>query len=363
MGQPTLPDLPGAAGARIESVRGIPVVVDFGDPAGEYHTTRTGVAVYPSRERVVLEVAGGDRTDWLHNLVTQDVKAITQGHGAYSFALDAKGRIQMDFNILVADRCIRIDLDRRWVERALAHFSRYIITEDVSLIDRSGDLERISLLGGDLKRLAEMLGVGSFRRMAPLEFTTVRLGGGEVWAVRHDFAGIPGLELHVPTELAGACWKAVCEAGRPMGLRPVGRTAVRTLQIEAGIPLYGEDMDETVLPAETPVLDRAVSFTKGCYLGQEIVARMRTHGQVSRRMVGLRLADLPGAPLPLKLLTAEGKPAGRLTSVCLSPAVGAVVGLGYLEADRAVPGQRVRVAADSPLEAEVTSLPFRPSET
>jgi glycine cleavage system aminomethyltransferase T len=192
-------------GARITPVRGLPVVTDFGDPTGEYHAARDAVAVYPALERGTVRIAGRDRIDWLHNLITQNVKTLQVGQGAYSFALDPKGRIQMDLNVFKTDDNLRLDLDRRCITQALEYFDRYIFAEDVSITDRTADFDRIALLGPRLKDLAEKLALPSVGHMPPLTFTTIEMAGQPVLAVRHDFAAVPGLELHVPSSHTPAC--------------------------------------------------------------------------------------------------------------------------------------------------------------
>jgi len=345
-------------GAQLARVGGVEVVDRFSEPALEYKTAREAVALYPAHERALLEVGGRDRVDWLHNLLTNDIKALSPGRGCYSFALDSRGRILMDLNVLADEEVIRIDIDRSLVPKALAHFDRYTFSEDVTIHDASDETDRLFLLGAGLEQLSEAIGIRDALGCEPLGVTLMSLHGIPVRAVRHGTFGLPALELHVPAERAADGWMFLTKAGESVGLRPIGWRTMRTLRIEAGVPVYGRDIDESVLPAETNQLERAVSFTKGCYIGQEIVARMKTHGSVARRMVGLRLMDAPLEMPHDKLLLAEGKAVGRLTSACESPAVGGPIALAYLSAKWATAGRRVQVASDPPVEAEVVELPF-----
>ncbi len=347
------------AGAHLVSADDIERVERFSKPALEYEAARERAAIYPAQDRGLLEIAGRDRVDWLHNLLTNDIKSLSPGQGCYSFALDNRGRILMDFNVLADEEAFWIDLDRTLIPKALAHFDRYTFCEDLAFSDRSDQTVRFFLLGSQLQGWAEAIGAGAVLDQELLGITKITLDGVPVRAVRHDVAGLPAIDLHVPSEQAVACWRSLMKAGQAFGVRPIGSRTLRTLQIEAGIPVYGQDIDETVLPAETNQLERAVSFTKGCYIGQEIVARMKTHGSVARHMVGLRLRKAPSQLPSEKLLLAEGKAVGRLTSACDSPAVGDVIALGYLTTPWATPGQYVRVASDPPVEAEVVPLPFR----
>jgi folate-binding protein YgfZ len=241
--------------------------------------------------------------------------------------------------------------------------------------------------------------------MPALASLPVALAGKHRLLVRHDFAGVFGVELYIDTADVADCWKRLLEIGHPVGLRPVGWQTVNVLRIEAGIPRYGHDIDEDILPAETHQVDRAVSYTKGCYLGQEVVERMRSHNVIANHLVGLRftgqaIADIlnpvaafgasyPGALTPAGrsaigavaaglsagrsvdgaagaqersaplVLKAGQTDVGRVTSVCESPAAKGWIGLGYARSANSTPGTRLTTATEPPIEAEVVPLPFR----
>ena len=349
----------GQAGARFAEVRALAVVTDFGDPLAEYAAATTAVGLYPVLDRALIEVAGADRAWWLHNLVTNDIRHLLSGDGNYTFAVSVKGRILMDFNVLARQDSFWLDADRRQVAAALTHFDIYIITEDVRACDLSAAYARMLLLGPKAAALAAQLHAPHAAAMSELGSTTVDLAGRPALLFRHDLADLLGLELCVPAEAAVEAWLALLEIGQSVGLRPIGRVAVRTLQIESGIPVWGEEIDGDVLPAETLQLQRAVSFDKGCFVGHEVIERMRSRRALSRKLVGLRLARLPAegsTPVPLKV---AGKTVGRLMSFCHSPAVGSPIGLGYLATTYAEPGMVVAAATDPPIDAEVVPLPFR----
>ncbi len=347
-----------SAGASFDDVRGVRVAADFGDVRAEYGAALEGAALYDARERGLIELTGGDRAAWLHNLVTNAVKTLRPGEGNYAFATDVKGRILFDFNVLVLDDRIWLDVDRRLIEKAMTHADRYLIMEDAKLTDRGDAFARIALLGPRAAQVVAQLGAPHAPAMASLGSTMVTLLDKPRRLVRNDFAGTFGVELYVEAENAAACWRHLLELGQPAGLRPIGRTAVHVLRVEAGIPVCGEDIDDTVLPAETRQIERAVSYVKGCYLGQEVVERMRSHGALARTLVGLRFEGDPTIQ-PGAALQVDGTSAGRLTSVCRSFALSAVVGLGYLKTAHAQAGTRVFTESEPPAEAEVVCLPFR----
>lgn len=344
--------------ANFADFSGVRVAVDFGDPAAEYAAAVSGAALYDARERGLVEVTGRDRADWLHNLVTNTVKDLQPGSGRYAFALNVKGRILFDCNLLVEKDAIWLDLDRRAVAGALAHFDKYVITEDVTVSDRSDEFVRVALLGPKALDLADALGASQVRRMASLDSVSVTVADQPRRMLRHDAAGVLGLELFLERDDALGCWRHLLEIGRSVNLTPIGRSAFHTLRIEAGIPVYGQDIDDTVLPAETRQIERGISFTKGCYLGQEVVERMRTRGSLARQLVGLRFAGRQVPQVPVALQVGE-KEAGRLTSACWSPALEAVIGLGYLKTAHANPGTVVATAPPDLAAGEVVSLPVR----
>jgi folate-binding protein YgfZ len=345
------------AGGRLIEVGTASVVSDFGAPKAEYDDALQAAGLYDARDRGLIEITGNDRASWLHNLVTNAVKTLRPGEGNYAFATNAKGRILFDGNIVVLADRIWFDVDRRYAAKALAHFDRYIITEDVSVRDRSDEYCRMTLLGPRAADIAGALGATQARVMASIGSTTVPLVGKQRLLVRNDFAGVLGLELYVESADAAACWQRLLEIGRPV-IRPVGQAAVDVLRIEAGIPVYGQDIDEETLPAETQQLERAVSFSKGCYLGQEVVERMRSRGALARKLVGLKLSGTGGVH-PGNALNVDGVEVGRLTSLCESYAAGGTIGLGYIKSSHAVPGTVLTVESTPAVSASVHVLPFR----
>lgn len=347
-----------AAGGRWVDTGEDRIIADYGDPRAEYDTALNGVGIYDARRRGLIEVTGNDRASWLHNLVTNVVKTLQPGDGNYAFATNAKGRILFDCNILIRPDAIWLDIDRRLIAKVLAHLERYLITEDVHLANRSDEFCRIALLGPGVTEVATMLGAAHANNLPSLGSIAVLLADKPRLTVRHDFAGVRGLEFFVEQADAVACRQELLEIGQPI-IKPVGHAAVEVLRIEAGIPVYGQDIDEEVLPAETQQIERGISFVKGCYLGQEIVERMRSRQVLARTLVGFRLARGTIGIRSGIGLSADGANVGRLTSACESYAVGGGIGLGYVKTSHAAPGTHLQVESVTPIEVEVAALPFR----
>lgn len=349
-----------SAGAAFTERGGVRVPAQFGRGEGEYKAALSGAALHDRTYRGLIEVTGADRAAWLNNLVTNVIQTLRPGDGNYAFGLNAKGRILFDANMLVLPDAIWLDVERSCVPAMLPHLDRYVITEDVHVADRSDTFARLGLLGPRVASILAALGATNAPAMAQLQHGVLPLGGKHRPFVRHDLAGVFGVELYVHADDAAACWSRLLEIGKPVGLQPVGLAAVQALRIEAGIPWWGDDIDDDVLPAETRQTERGVSFTKGCYLGQEVVERMRSRGALARTLVGVRIdADAPPPSCPARL-HAAGADVGRLTSVCHSPHAGELVGLGYVKTAVAAPGTEVTIETDGASRSgRLASLPFR----
>lgn len=317
-------------------------VADYGDRDREYQAARSGVGLCDRSHRGLLEITGADRTTWLHNLITNGIKELAPGDGRYAFALNVKGRILFDMNVLILRESIRLDIDVRWIADALAHFERYAIVEDVALVDRTDAYLRLALIGPGAGRLMARLGVSNAPAVPLWQTGSHRIGDTLVTFFRHDLCGVDTIDLLVPGAAAGSVRAALRACDE---VAPVGYDAVDTLRIEGGVPWPFSEIDASVLPAETRQLDRAVSFSKGCYLGQEIVARMMSRRSVARQLVSMGFEGERAPPVGAKLDDGDLE-IGRVTSACASPLHGCPVGLGYVRTDRCAEGAAVRAVWD-----------------
>ncbi len=347
----------------------------------EYRAISAGAAIVDRSYRALLEVTGADRATWLHNLTTNQVKNLGRGEGNYAFALNSQGRILFDVNLLVRAESIWLDLDRRFLETAKIHFSKYAITEDVTVVDRSAEFVRFGLVGPGAVALLAELGVANAVAMAQLNHVTIELPVADqnrppqadqgavhaaaainrsisvaVLVVRHDFCGPFGVELFVPAEQAVEFRRECCASGKAV---PVGDDAVQVHRIEAGIPWPGHEITDEYLPAETRQLERAVNYQKGCYLGQEVVERMRSRQVVARQLVGLRLDGSAIPALRSEISDPEGRSIGQVTSSCYSPALNCPIALGYVKTASCATGTALRLAWDGGAAGVVVAdLPF-----
>ena len=304
---------------------GVQIARWFDDPAREYAHATAHVGLFDRADRGLIIVRGADRASWLHNLLTQDIRRLQPGQGAYSFAIDVRGRVIFDANVLVLEDAIWLDLSAAARTPAAEHLERYHIMEDVTLEVPEHPPAQLYLCGPGTPEAAAALGLTDFERMTDLEHRP--LADGRVRAVRLDLGELPGLSLLVPRERAADVWQRV--AGLP-GVRPAGYETLDVLRIEQQVPWFGRDIDAEVLPPETgPAHPRGVSYNKGCYLGQEVLERMRSRGSLGRRLVRVALDDGEGLALPAPL-TLSGRNVGRITSLVRHPARDEWIGLGYL---------------------------------
>lgn len=322
----------------------------------EYTSALTGAALYSISDRGLIEITGKDRASWLHNLVTNEVKKLQPGEGNYAFAVNIKGRCVFDGNMLVEADRILLDVDLRWIDVAIKHLTRYTITEDVTLKNVSAAYRRVALMGpGAAGVVGRLCGV-NLTPMAQLQHVIVKIADADVRMFRNDFAGLPIAEFIIPIESSDRVTTAFDAAGR---LPRISDDAVRMLRIEAGIPASVDDIDEDVVPPETMQIERGISYHKGCYLGQEVIERMRSHGVLPRKLVGIRIAgDLVAERNAV--ISVEGAAVGRITSSAWSPALSATLALGYMKSAHVQPGRAVTIGATADaISGEIVSLPVR----
>ncbi len=342
------------------------IVESFGEIEAEYAALRKGVALMDSPQRGVVILTGKDRLAFLHNKVTNDTKTLQPGHGCYAYLLNLKGRIMMDLNILHGEEATLVEMDQRLTATFVEMMEKYIFTEDVRVLNASEQLGRLSLIGpqsGTL--LGKITGTSVDELASAFRHMKCSIANSTVTIFRNDLCGEPQFELIVPRDQLVAFWHVLAEASTldDVHLRPIGWSAFNTARIEAGTPLYGIDITDNHLPMETGHWYlRAVAVSKGCYLGQEIVARMHAHQAVARLFVGLRIA---GTKLPIAgtdILDEKGVQIGMVTSSCFSPILGNVpVAMGYVKKAFSSAGKEMQVLAEGSREkAVVAELPFWP---
>jgi len=303
-------------------------------PAG-YEEARASAAFFPITDGGRFRLIGPDGQDFLNRMVSNEVKALPPGHGVYATMLDVNGRMIADLWAWV------LDADNILVETAASAKSalmealdKYLIMEEVEIRDASDTLGLISVQGpGAPEAVAKALGT-DVPALAPGTVWESAAGSEDVIVAARDRTGRVGLDVYVPADRVPDVRKALSEAGAAEG----SADALETLRVEAGIPKWGAELSETVIPLEANLGGVAISFTTGCYPGQEIIARIHSRGKPARHLVSLSFPD--GPPPPGTELRRDGKAVGVVTSAVVSPRLGGLA-LGYLKKENDEPGTEV----------------------
>ncbi len=332
----------------------------FGDPAGEYRAACARAALFDLSDRGKVELSGPDAVTFLHNLCTNDIKGLPPGGGCEAFLTTAKARVVAQVFVSRLPRAggdvLLLDTAAGGAERLLQHLNHFLISEQVEVADRTGDLALFHLCGPDAGTLLAAVLPPVRRDLDELHSQELSTSDGEAVRVRrHDLLGVPGYDLFLVAGAAAPLWDALQGAGAV----PAGHQVFETLRVEAGLPLFGPDIDENRLVMEVGRTRQAICYTKGCYLGQEPIVMARDRGHVNRTLLGLRLPE--GGPVaPGARIFHDGKEAGVVTSSVLSPRAGMVLALGYLQRGSQAQGTAVEVETPQGRRpAFVTSLPFR----
>lgn len=356
-----LHDLLIATGCQYSPAAEPDMPVHCGDPLEEYAAARDAAAIFDRSVATKIELRGPDRARFLHNLCTNDVKGLPAGRACEALITTVQAKILAHVRVAADSHSLWLDTVPGAAPALLAHLNRYLITEKVELLDRSADFAEIRLIGPKAGDVLANAATGLAPKLHDLDHADVLLGACECQVLRDDSLGVPGYDLRVPVSDATQLWEVVCEAGQPQQLRTMGTAAFEMLRVEAGLPVYGADIDESNLPQEVGRDKRAISFTKGCYLGQETVARIDAMGHVNRHLVGLVLATCPEPPPRGATISAAGKSIGVVTSAVHSPTLHCPIALGYVRRDHEQPGSRVSVeVAGASHDATTHALPFVP---
>ena len=336
--------------------RGIELPERFTDPVEEYQAVREKAGLIDLSFRVQVRMTGEDRISFLQGMISNDVKALQPGTGCAATLLTEQGRIVADLRVYALDNALLLDVDARVREKMIEALSRFIIADDVEMEDLSEQQVTFAVQGPTAAQILATAGL-SLSLDKPFQHQEVKLAGITARVIRVSDTGEEGYEVLAPVEYAEQCWTALLHAGEPLGLRPVGLAALQMLRVEAGIPWYGLDMDEGRIVLEVG-LEHAISFKKGCYLGQEVVERATARGHVNRKLSGLLLHGntLPENGTKLFHGTQE---VGWVTSAVQSPRFGHPIALGYVRHEHLTPGTQLRIDSHgTPMIAEVATLPF-----
>jgi len=320
-----------------------------------YQLARTGAAIVDRSERGWVVVSGADRRSYLHGLLTNDIATLQAGQGCYAAYLTPQGRMIADLWVYELGDVLLVSMIRDVKPTVLARLDQFIFTEDVQLGDVTDTFGATAVVGPRAARaLAAAADVAVDQLSALPEHGNLRIAFERQPAIvlRTTDTGESGFDILVASEQVAR----LRERLRAGGTGDVDAGVAEALRIEAAIPRFHRDMDEETIPLEAGIEVRAISMTKGCYVGQEVIVRVlhRGHGRVARRLVGLTVngSAVPPAGAPVE---AEGKQIGSVTSSVMSPALSKPIALAYLHRDFVTAGTIVRV---NDTDAVVTPTPF-----
>lgn len=323
-------------------------------PAHEYEQTTTAAGLIDLSGRGKIEITGKDRVTFLHNLCTNDVKKLTPGQGCEAFLLDAKGRVLEYVHLYAEENAIWLDCAAGRSDPTLKHLDRYIIREDVQLHDRTASHALLHLTGPKAGEVLLAAGITDADGLSHCGSTQGVIEGAAVQVRRQDRAPEAGFDLLAPVEQADAVWDALLAEGSN-AVAPVGLQVAEVLRIEAGIPAIGLEIGSENLAQELGRDSQAISFVKGCYLGQETVARLDALGHVNKVLHGL-LFDGEAVPSPATPILLGDKPVGTVGSAAFSFGLNRAIALAILRHPQCSPGATVTVGD---LTATVSAVPLR----
>src|SRR5260370_19510706 len=334
--------------------RGATTASRFTDPQQEFAALQNGCGIYDLGFRARIALTGGDRTRWLNGMVTNNIRDLAANHGVYAFLLNPQGRILGDMFVYNRGETLIVETDHSQVEKIVATFDHYIIMDDVEVTDISEQQTALVLAGPRARSILNLAGI-EVPNLKPLQMITPRCNCDcccvEDNVIHGEDEGQESYEIWLTLKDVLKTWQALLAAGAT----PVGSEALEMQRIVSGIPLYGVDIRERDLPQETEQM-RALNFNKGCYVGQEIVERIRSRGNVHRKFTGFVVEGAAAIPPGDKIVSDE-KDVGEVTSVATLHSQGVqTIALGYIRREVGVPGREATIGAG---KARVIQLPPR----
>ena len=307
----------------------------------EYRAAKQIAAIYDRSYVGRIRATGADVLDLLNRLSTNKVDALQPGRGERTILTTNKGRIVDQLTTLRAQDHVLLLTSEGAVGPVTKWLDTYTIMEDAAFADVSGQTAQFTVAGPKAQQLIGAAFGQEANALEPIGCATIEGIGGDVFVARTESLNAPTYEVIVPLDMAKAVWERLVSTGQPMGALPAGEESLEVVRIEAGVPRYGHEITEAHNPLEAGLSDE-ISWDKGCYIGQEVVARLRTYHKVQRYLVRLSLDAQEPPPQGAKLLV-EGKDAGFVTSAAKVPGQPGVKALGYLRTAFVKQGTAVQV--------------------
>jgi len=346
-------------GATFEDVTGWNMPAQYGDPATEHRAVRQAVGLADLSHRGKSRVTGDDRVKWLQSVISNDILPLQPGQGRYSSLLTHKGKMLTYFRVYLQSDAVMLEDAGEIGDTTYQTLRKFLLYGTKAKLDNCAESWGLLLVSGPKAAVTIKAAFGAdVQDLNPLHFIQAAIGGQSALVIRTEETGEQDYEVLIPADGLVPAWERLMDAGSAHGIKPVGRLAREMLRIEAGIPKAGADLNEEIVPPEANLEGKAFSLTKGCYPGQEVVARMDTYGNVRRKLVGLVLNDSIVPPHGAKLFSGD-REVGWVSSATHSPLLKAVIALGFPLRDFSTADTKLSVEIDGArYEATVRPQPF-----
>ncbi|HNV26569.1 MAG TPA: aminomethyltransferase family protein [Nitrospira sp.] len=346
-------------GATFEDVTGWSVPAHFGDASAEHAAVRNSVGIADLSHRGKMRVTGDDRIKWLQSIISNDILPLQPGQGRYSSFLTHKGKMLGYFRVYVQSDAVWIEDVGEVGEATFQALRKFLLYGTKAKMENCAESWGLLLVSGPKSAdvVSAAFGV-DVRTLQALQTIPTTIGGHAALIMRTEETGEQDLEILLPADGLTAAWSQLMTAGAPFGITPVGSQARELLRIEAGLPKAGPDLNEEIVPPEANLEGKAFSLSKGCYPGQEVVARMDTYGNVRRHLVGLTIPDQIVPPPGAKLFSGD-REVGWVSSAVWSPQRKAALAFAFPLRDFSAPDTQLTVeVAGTRHQATVHALPF-----
>ncbi len=356
---PRLHDQHQQLGATFEDITGWSIPAHYGDVAAEHAAVRNRVGISDLSYRGKFRVTGDDRIKWLQSIISNDILPLQPGQGCYSSFLTHKGKMLGYFRVYVQSDAVWIEDVGEVGDATFLALRKFLLYGTKAKMENGSESWGLLLLSGP--KSAEVVSAAfgvEVHTLAPLQTVPATINGLPALIMRTEETGELDLEILLPADGLAAAWSQLMTAGAPFGIKPVGAQTRELLRIEAGLPKAGPDLNEEIVPPEANLEGKAFSLSKGCYPGQEVVARMDTYGNIRRHLVGLLIQDQTVPARGSKLFSGD-REVGWVSSAVFSPERNAVLAFGFPLRDFSAPNTELSVeTAGTRHRAIVHALPF-----
>lgn len=345
--------------ATFEEVTGWSVPSHYGSVEAEHRAVRHAVGLADLSHRGKARVTGEDRVKWLQSVISNDLLPLQPGQGRYSSFLTHKGKMLTYFRVYILADAVMLEDVGEIGDVTYSALRKFLLYGTKAKMESCAESWGLLLVSGPKAGVTVKAAFGTdVDDLTPINFIQATIGGQNALVIRTEETGEQDIEVLIPADGLLPAWERLMEAGAAHGIKPIGSHAREALRMEAGIPKAGPDLNEEIVPPEANLEGKAFSLSKGCYPGQEVVARMDTYGNVRRKLVGLILKDSVVPPHGAKIFSGD-REVGWVSSAIFSPQLKAVIALGFPLRDFSAPDTELTVDIEGKRHAgTVKPLPF-----